>query len=59
MRWIIEFKYYSNADCAKKKCSLNDFSYKQRDIEQIRGYARGLKEEDPEAKISVVRSPLF
>ncbi|WP_304018671.1 hypothetical protein [Methanospirillum hungatei] len=55
----MEFKYYSNADCAKKKCSLNDFSYKQRDIEQIRGYARGLKEEDPEAKISVVRSPLF
>ncbi len=38
---------------------MNDFSYKQRDVEQIRGYARGLKEEDPEAKISVVRSLLF
>ena len=53
IRWIIEFKYYSNTECSKMKCSPKEFTYDPKDSEQIRGYAEGLKEEYPEAKIQL------
>ena len=53
IRWIIEFKYYSNTECSKMKCSPKEFTYDPKDAEQIRGYAEGLKMEYPETKVQL------
>ncbi len=52
LRWVIEFKYYSNTQLKKSKKSLKDWTLKKEDTEQIAGYVEGLKEEYPEANIS-------
>lgn len=52
VRMVIEFKYYSNAEFGKFKTAVDDFQLMQEDTQQIAGYAEGLKEEYPEAKIS-------
>ncbi|EDN69279.1 protein containing DUF1703 [Beggiatoa sp. PS] len=53
LRWVIEFKYYSNTDLRKKlKTSIDKFELRQEDTQQIAGYVEGLKEEYPEANIS-------
>ncbi len=52
LRWVIEFKYYSNTQLKKSKTSLKDWTLKKEDTEQIAGYVEGLKEEYPEANIS-------
>ncbi|MCP4348839.1 MAG: AAA family ATPase [Desulfobacterales bacterium] len=52
VRMVIEFKYYSNTEFRKFKKSIREFQLQDRDSEQIAGYAEGLKEEYPEAKIS-------
>jgi len=53
LRWVIEFKYYSNTDFKKKfKTSIEQFELIDTDTQQINGYVKGLKEEYPEAKIS-------
>ncbi|MCP4696408.1 MAG: AAA family ATPase, partial [Gammaproteobacteria bacterium] len=52
LRWVIEFKYYSNASLRKLKTTIADFQLQTEDTEQIAGYAEGLKKEYPEARIS-------
>lgn len=54
LRWVIEFKYYSNNEFKKKfkKTTVAKFELQQKDTEQIAGYVEGLKNEYPEAKIS-------
>jgi len=54
MRWVIEFKYYSNAEFKKKfKTSIEQFELQSEDLKQIQGYVTGLKKEYPEANISL------
>ena len=50
-RWIIEFKYFSNTEWGRLKTPLEGFTVREEDTGQIRGYAEGLMEEYPEAKI--------
>jgi hypothetical protein len=52
LRWVIEFKYYSNAEFRKLKTTIEDFQLRAEDTQQIAGYVEGLKEEYPEAHIS-------
>ncbi len=52
LHWVIEFKYYSNAEFAKFKTTIADFQPQPEDTEQIAGYVEGLKKEYPEARIS-------
>jgi hypothetical protein len=52
LRWVIEFKYYSNAEFRRFKTSIEDFELQAEDTRQIAGYVEGLKEEYPEAQIS-------
>ncbi len=52
LRWVIEFKYFSNAKFKKFKCSIADFQLQPEDTAQIAGYVEGLTEEYPEARIS-------
>jgi hypothetical protein len=52
LRYVIEFKYYSNAEFKKLKTTIEAFNLQKSDTEQIAGYVQGLKQEYPEAKIS-------
>jgi hypothetical protein len=52
-RWVIEFKYYSNADLTKMKTTVENFTLQEADTEQILGYAAGLKIQYAEARISL------
>lgn len=52
LRWVIEFKYYSNTEFAKFKTPIKDFQLQIEDTQQIAGYVEGLKTEYPEAHIS-------
>jgi hypothetical protein len=52
-RWVIEFKYYSNADLTKMKTTVDKFTLQEADTEQIRGYATGLMAQYAEARISL------
>ena len=52
LRWVIEFKYYSNSEFKKLKTSIEAFELIDSDKEQIAGYVEGLKREYPEAQIS-------
>ncbi len=52
LRWVIEFKYLSNSEFNKMKTSIDDFSLREKDTEQIDGYVEGLRLEYPEARIS-------
>jgi len=52
-RWVIEFKYYSNADLTKMKTTVDNFTIQEADTEQIRGYATGLMAQYAEARISL------
>jgi hypothetical protein len=51
MRWILEFKYFSNSDMAKMKIPINEFELRDSDADQVRGYAAGAKQQYPEARI--------
>ncbi len=51
LRWVIEFKYFSNTQWAGMKTSLPEFTVREEDTLQIRGYALGLRHEYPEADI--------
>jgi len=51
LRWIIEFKYFSNTEWDGMKTSLEEFTVREEDTLQIRGYAEGLRQEYPEANI--------
>jgi hypothetical protein len=52
MRWVIEFKYYSNTKFKKLKTSIEEFQLIEDDTDQIKGYVEGLQKEYPEANIS-------
>ncbi|RWX52320.1 PD-(D/E)XK nuclease superfamily protein [Candidatus Electrothrix marina] len=52
LRWVVEFKYFSNAELRKMKTSIEDFQVRVEDTEQINGYAEGLRVEYPKAEIS-------
>jgi hypothetical protein len=52
LRWVIEFKYYSNTELKKSKSSLKNWKLDKKDTQQIAGYVEGLKKEYPEAHIS-------
>ena len=52
LRWVIEFKYYSNTDFKKLKTSIDAFELQEEDKKQIAGYVEGVIKEYPEAKIS-------
>ncbi len=52
LRWVVEFKYFSNAELRKMKTSIEDFQVRVEDTEQIDGYAEGLRAEYPKAEIS-------
>ncbi|MDM8532679.1 PD-(D/E)XK nuclease domain-containing protein, partial [Anaerolineales bacterium HSG25] len=51
LRWVIEFKYYSNTELKKLKKTIATFELQEDDTEQIAGYVQGLREEYPEARI--------
>jgi len=52
LRWVIEFKYYSNTALKKSKTSIKNWELLEEDTRQIKGYVEGLKKEYPEARIS-------
>jgi hypothetical protein len=52
LRWVIEFKYYSNTELRKSKSSIKNWKLEKSDTRQIAGYVEGLKKEYPEAHIS-------
>ncbi|RWX45307.1 PD-(D/E)XK nuclease superfamily protein [Candidatus Electrothrix aarhusensis] len=52
LRWVVEFKYFSNTELRKMKTSIEDFQVRIEDTEQINGYAEGLRAEYPKAEIS-------
>ena len=52
-RWIMEFKYYSNAEFSKFGCVPEEFPLQPEDRMQIRGYAEGLTREFPEVSLSL------
>ncbi|MCA1916831.1 PD-(D/E)XK nuclease domain-containing protein [Methanospirillum hungatei] len=51
LRWVIEFKYFSNTEWAGMKISLEEFTIREEDAIQIHRYGEGLKQEFPEANI--------
>ncbi|MEM7537285.1 MAG: AAA family ATPase [Chloroflexota bacterium] len=52
LRWVIEFKYYSNTKVKDSKIKIDTFKLKKADTRQLAGYVQGLKQEYPEAIIS-------
>ena len=52
LRWVIEFKYYSNTKFKTFDTTLKEFELQDEDTQQIAGYVEGLRDEYPEAKIS-------
>jgi hypothetical protein len=53
LRWVIEFKYYSNADLKRKfKTTMKHFTLQPEDTKQIKGYVEGLRQEYPHVNIS-------
>jgi hypothetical protein len=52
-RWIVEFKYYSNTEFHKFRCKPDEFQLQKGDIQQLSGYAIDLKNEYPEADLSL------
>jgi hypothetical protein len=53
LRWVIEFKYLSNSKLQTEKISIERFALPAEDSEQIQGYAQGLRQEYPEARIAL------
>ena len=52
LRWVIEFKYYSNTEFRRRfSTSIEAFALQAEDTEQIAGYVEGLREEYPQADI--------
>uniref|UniRef100_A0A7C4RSJ1 AAA family ATPase n=1 Tax=Desulfatirhabdium butyrativorans TaxID=340467 RepID=A0A7C4RSJ1_9BACT len=51
MRWVMEFKYISNAELARMKITIEAFTLKEEDTVQIQGYAEGLRRQYPECRI--------
>jgi hypothetical protein len=52
LRWVIEFKYYSNSDFRRLNTTIDAFELRAEDKLQIVGYVEGLRREYPEARIA-------
>ena len=52
LRWVIEFKYCSKAELRKLNTTIEDFTLRPGDSDQIAGYIQGLQHEYPEAQIA-------
>ena len=52
LRWVIEFKYYSNREFRKLNTTVDAFELQAADTKQIAGYVEGLRAEYPEAQIA-------
>ncbi|MCE7980947.1 MAG: AAA family ATPase [Caldilinea sp. CFX5] len=52
LRWVIEFKYYSNSEFRKLETTIDAFQLRTEDTVQINGYVEGLRREYPEAQIA-------
>jgi hypothetical protein len=52
LRWVIEFKYYSNSEFRKLNTPIDAFELQPEDTAQIAGYVEGLQGEYPEAQIA-------
>lgn len=52
LRWVIEFKYYSNSEFRKFNTPLKVFQLQPEDTVQINGYVEGLRREYPEVQIT-------
>jgi len=52
LRWVIEFKYYSNTDFKKFKTTIENFEVQADDKKQVMGYVNDLRKEYPNAQIS-------
>jgi hypothetical protein len=52
LRWVIEFKYYSNTEFRKFKTTIEAFTLQAEDTVQINGYGEGLRREYPDAQIA-------
>ncbi len=53
LRWVIEFKYLSNSKLHTEKIDIERFVLPVEDSQQIEGYAQGLRQEYPEARIAL------
>ncbi|MEZ4662615.1 MAG: AAA family ATPase [Caldilineaceae bacterium] len=52
LRWVIEFKYYSNSEFRRLNTTIEDFELQPADTAQVAGYVQGLRAEYPEAQIA-------
>ena len=52
LRWVIEFKYFSNGEFRKLNTTIDAFELRSEDTAQIAGYVEGLQREYPEAQIT-------
>ena len=52
LRWVIEFKYYSNSEFRKLDTTIEAFQLQAEDTVQINGYVAELRREYPEAQIA-------
>jgi hypothetical protein len=52
LRWVIEFKYYSNSEFRKLATTIDAFQLQPEDTVQINGYVDDLRREYPEAQIA-------
>lgn len=52
LRYVIEFKYFSNSEIQKQKINIENFELRSEDHQQIDGYCQGLRKEYPEARIT-------
>lgn len=52
LRWVIEFKYYSNTEFRKLNTMIEAFTLQPEDTAQIQGYTADLRREYPEAAIT-------
>ena len=50
MRWVIEFKYFSNAELSRMKTTIEAFTLREEDTGQIRGYAEDVRQQYPECR---------
>ena len=53
IRWVIEFKYFSNTEWSRMNTSIEVFTVRDEDTKQILGYKEGLRYEYPQAHIQM------
>ncbi len=52
LRWVIEFKYYSNSEFRKFNTTIEAFELQAEDTQQLAGYVEELRREVPQAQIA-------